>query len=249
ATMGTVVNIQVGARSPAAGLIRAGLLLLVVLVLAPLLESVPMAVLAAIALKVGVDILDWSFLKRVHHVSRTATLIMYGVMGLTVFVDLIVAVGLGVFIANILTIDRLSRLQSAGVRTITASGEELPLDDAERAAFTRGRGRVILLHLSGPMIFGVANAIARQAEAVSEHRGDALVIDLKDVPILSTTIALALENVVLDARKAGLPVYVGGASGDTRARLGRIDDTGEGHLAFCDTRLAALEAALTHVEG
>ncbi|MEO0514876.1 MAG: SulP family inorganic anion transporter [Planctomycetota bacterium] len=248
ATMGTVVNIQVGACSPAAGILRALLLLLVILVLAPWLESVPMAVLAAIAFKVGFDILDWSFLKRVHHVSQTATLIMYGVMALTVFVDLVVAVGLGVFIANILTIERLSKLQSAQVRTITASGEELPLNEQELALFERGRDRIILLYLSGPMIFGVANAIARQSDAVRHSRGNVLIIDLQDVPILSTTIALALENVVLDAREAGLPVFIAGATGQTRDRLERINNTGKVGLTFNETRLSALDAALASID-
>ncbi|MEL6311942.1 MAG: solute carrier family 23 protein, partial [Pseudomonadota bacterium] len=156
ATMGTVVNIQVGAKSPVAAIMRALILLLIVLAIAPLLESVPMVVLAAIAFKVGVDILDWSFLKRAHHVSRTATLIMYSVMGLTVFVDLIVAVGVGVFVANVLTIDRLTRLQSSGIRAMDTTDEELPLSDEEREWFERGQGTTLLLHLSGPMIFGVA---------------------------------------------------------------------------------------------
>ena len=104
ATMGTVVNIQVGARTPVASILRAVILLSVILFLGPYLSVVPMCVLAAIAIKVGFDILDWSFLKRAHRVSRTASLIMYGVMGLTVFVDLVFAVGLGIFVANILTI-------------------------------------------------------------------------------------------------------------------------------------------------
>jgi SulP family sulfate permease len=251
ATMGTVVNIQVGARSPWAGVLRAALLLLVVVALAPYLEAIPMAVLAAIACKVGFDILDWSFLKRVHRVSRTATFIMYGVLALTVFVDLVVAVGVGVFIANVLTIDRLSKLQSAEVRTITASGEDVPLTTEERERFDQAGGRVLLLHLSGPMIFGVANAIARAteqfADAAQRQRAHALIIDLRSVPILATTIALALENLVLDAHRAGLAVYVAGATGETRDRLQRIGQTGNTHLIFHDTRLASLDAALEQI--
>jgi len=102
ATMGTVVNIQTGGRTALSGLVRAILLMVVVLGAANLIAPIPLAVLAGIAVKVGFDILDWSFLKRAHSVSWKGTMIMYGVLFLTVFVDLIVAVGVGVFIANIL---------------------------------------------------------------------------------------------------------------------------------------------------
>jgi len=54
-----------------------GLLLVVVLWAAPLLADIPMAILSAVAMKVGIDILDWSFLKRAHRVSKTSTLLMY----------------------------------------------------------------------------------------------------------------------------------------------------------------------------
>jgi sulfate permease, SulP family len=67
ATMGTVVNIQAGGRTALSGLVRAGILLVVVLWAAPLTKVIPLAVLAGIAVKVGFDILDWSFLKRAHH--------------------------------------------------------------------------------------------------------------------------------------------------------------------------------------
>jgi len=246
ATMGTVVNIQVGARSPVAGIIRAALLLLIILFLAPYLESVPMAVLAAIAVKVGVDILDWSFLKRAHAVSTTAALIMYGVMALTVFVDLIVAVGLGVFIANILTIEKLTRLQSSGIRAIDTSDDDLPLTPDERALFERGQGKLLLLHLSGPMIFGVAKAISREQEALGKAR--VLVLDLSNVPLLSTTVALALENVVREARSMGVPVFVCAGSEDTRKRLERVEKTGHGGLTFCRDRMEALATALKQIE-
>ncbi len=241
ATMGTVVNIQVGARSPLAAILRSLLLLLVILAIAPLLSGIPLAVLAAIAVKVGIDILDWSFLKRAHRVSRSATTIMYGVMALTVFVDLIVAVGLGVFIANILTIERLSRIQSESIHPIDSSGQDLPLSEAEQALFDKGQGRILLLHLTGPMIFGVAKAIAREHAEFS--RAGALVIDVSTVPLMSTTVALALENMIRDARSAGLPVCVC-ATGQTRVRLERIEKTSHKGVLFRETRLDGLEAVL-----
>jgi MFS superfamily sulfate permease-like transporter len=85
----------------------------------PTLISEPTRPMKVVMTKVGIDILDWSFLKRAQKISLKGTVIMYGVMLLTLFVDLIVAVGVGVFIANILTIDRLSELQAQEVKTIT----------------------------------------------------------------------------------------------------------------------------------
>ena len=242
ATMGTVVNIQVGAQSPLSGIFRSAILVLIILVLAPWLRDVPMTVLAAIALKVGADILDWSFLKRAHVVSGTAAFIMYGVMALTVLVDLIAAVGLGMFLANLLTIERLSRLQSTKVKLIDTNDLEVPLEGEERRLFESGKGRILLLHLSGPMIFGVAQAIAQERRSLDEAR--VLILDLTDVPLLSTTVALALENVVREARSFGVAVLVCTGSGEIRQRLERIEATSANGLHFCSSREEALREAV-----
>lgn len=217
ATMGTVVNIQTGAKTAVSGLTRALILLIVVLWAANLTEPIPMAVLAGIALKVGIDILDWSFLKRAHKVSWKGSLIMYGVMFLTVFVDLIVAVGVGVFIANILTIERLSELQAHDVKAISDADDAVPLNDEEKRLLDRANGRVLLFYLSGPMIFGVSKAIAREHAAIGEC--DALVMDLSDVPLLGVTASLAIENTIKDAVEQGRKVFIVGATGKVKRRL------------------------------
>jgi SulP family sulfate permease len=220
ATMGTVVNIQTGASSAVSGLTRALVLLVVVLGAAKLTEPIPMAVLAGIALKVGIDILDWSFLKRSHKVSVKGSLIMYGVLLLTVFVDLIVAVGVGVFIANILTIERLSEMQSSKVKLIADTDDEVELTTEQKQLLDRGQGRVLLFCLSGPMIFGLSKAIAREHNAMQE--ADALVVDLKDVPSMGVTASLAIENVIRDARDKGLQVYLVSPSEQTQRRLQKL---------------------------
>ena len=220
ATMGTVVNIQTGARTALSGIVRAIILLVVVLGAARLTAHIPLAVLAGIALKVGINILDWSFLRRAHKVSWPPTLIMYGVMLLTVFVDLIVAVGIGVFIANIITIERLSELQSKNVKAISDADDSVPLSDEERHLLDQAGGRVLLVYLSGPMIFGVSRAIARQHTALQRY--DSVVIDLSDVPLIDATISLAIENAIKDTVELQRQVFIVSPSTQARPILERL---------------------------
>lgn len=238
ATMGTVVNIQTGAKTNMAGIIRAMILLVLLLGAAPLISPVPMAVLAAIALKVGIDILDWSFMQRVHHFSRSSTYLMWTVLLLTVFVDLVMAVGVGVFIANLLTIKRLSDLSAKEVRTIglNEAGEELPVD--EKILMEIAAGRVLLFQLNGPMIFGVAKAIAREHAAMKHAK--VLVLDLSKVTLLGVTVSLALENMVKDAITDGGIVLVAGAQKSTRERLEKFGFFEVEGLEFMADRKAAL---------
>ncbi len=219
ATMGTVTNIQVGARSPLSGVIRALVLALVVLVAGGLTEPIPMAVLAGIAMYVGFNILDWSFIQRAHKVSYAGMGVMYGVMLLTVFVDLIIAVGLGVFISNILIIERLSREQARQVKAISDGDDEddIPLTDSERQLLDSANGKVLFFYLSGPMIFSVSKAISRQHSSISDY--EAMILDLTDVPMIDVTVGLALENAIKDALDAQCEVYLLCPNENTRQQL------------------------------
>lgn len=220
ATMGTVVNIQTGGRTALSGISRAVILMLVILLATPLASRIPLAVLAGIAFKVGIDIIDWSFLKRAHHLSFKGALIMYGVIVLTVFVDLIWAVGIGVFVANILTIDRMSALQSKSVKTISTADDDVELSAEEQSLIDRAQGRLLLFQLAGPMIFGVAKTISREHNAISAC--DAVIFDMREVSHLGVTASLALENAVTEAIEAGRRVYLAGATGTTLKRLQKL---------------------------
>lgn len=242
ATMGTVVNIQTGARSALSGLVRALTLIIVILGAARLTESIPLAVLAGIAVHVGINILDWSFVKRAHRVSWTATFIMYGVMFFTVFFDLIVAVGLGVFIANIITIERLSRVQTKNIKTITDSDDAIVLDDEEKQLLNDAQGKLLLFYLSGPMMFGVSKAIAREHSAVMNC--SAMVIDISDVPLVDATVSLAIENAIKDALDAGKAVFIVRPTQETSRFLegvGVLNMLPPEHQ--CENRLQALRLA------
>ncbi|EKA7381911.1 SulP family inorganic anion transporter [Vibrio parahaemolyticus] len=248
ATMGTVTNIQVGARSPLSGVVRASVLALVVLVAGGLTEPIPMAVLAGIAVYVGFNILDWSFIQRAHKVSFSGMAIMYGVMLLTVFVDLIVAVGLGVFVSNIMIIERLSREQARQVKAISdADEDDVPLTDSERGLLDRANGRVLFFYLSGPMIFSVSKAISRQHTSISDY--DVMILDLTDVPMLDVTVGLALENAIKDALDAHCEVYLLCPNQRTREQLEKfhvIDLVPDNNMY--QFRYEALNAAVAHVE-
>ena len=220
ATMGTVVNIQAGGRSALSGIVRAVILMVVVLVAAPLASKIPLAVLAGIALKVGIDIIDWDFLRRAHHLSLKAALITYGVIALTVLVDLISAVGIGVFVANVLTIDRMSALQSKRVKTISTADDDVELSPEEQSLIDQASGRVLLFQLAGPMIFGVAKAISREHNAIGDC--EAVIFDLHEVSHLGVTASLALENAIKEAIEVGRSVYLVLQPGATRRRLEKL---------------------------
>ena len=248
ATMGTVVNIQSGGRTALSGIVRAMVLMLVVLLAAPLASRIPLAVLAGIAVKVGIDIIDWDFLQRAHHLSVKAAVITYGVIALTVLVDLITAVGIGVFVANVLTIDRMSTLQSRKVKTISTTDDDVELNEEEQQLLDRASGMVLLFQLAGPMIFGVAKAISREHNAIGNCQ--AVVFDLSEVSHLGVTAAIALENAVKEAMEVGRDVFMVGVSGSTENRLRKLkllDRLPESHLT--SDRLSALRLAVDGLPG
>lgn len=247
ATTATVVSIYAGGRTALAGISRALVLLIVVLWAAPLTAGIPLSVLAAIVLKVGINIIDWGFLKRVHKISWKAAGIVYGVVLLTVFVDLMVAVAVGVFIANILTIERLDELQSQSVKAITDADDQIVLDEDEKKILDAANGRVLLFHLSGPMIFGVAKAISREHQAINSY--DVLIVDLSEVPVLGVTSSLAIESSIKEALDAERNVIVVGATGKVKSRLEKMGIAGliPGNYWMGD-RLTALKEGLAIVE-
>ncbi|MGB2924572.1 MAG: SulP family inorganic anion transporter [Limnothrix sp.] len=247
ATTATVVSVQAGGRTALAGIIRAFVLLIIALWAAPLTSGIPLAVLAGIVLKVGIDIIDWGFLKRVHKISWKAAGIVYSVILLTVFVDLMIAVGVGVFIANILTIDRLSSVQHDAVKAITDVDDQIILTDREKQILDLANGKLLLFHLNGPMIFGVAKAIAREHSAIDSY--DVLIMDLEEVPVLGVTSSLAIENAIQEALDLGRDVIVTGATGKVQSRLKKLGIGGlipEAH--WTNNRLVALEEGLKILE-
>ncbi|MET1218740.1 MAG: SulP family inorganic anion transporter [Glaciecola sp.] len=247
ATMGTVVNIQSGGRTALSGVIRVVVLAVAVFGAASLIENIPLAVLAGIAVKVGVDILDWSFIKRAHRVSRHSTLIMYAVLLLTVFVDLIVAVGVGVFIANVIIIEKLSAVEAQKIKAMSDVDDEIPLNQEQRSLLNDAQGRLLFFYLSGAMIFGVSKALARERKNIEAH--DAVIFDLSHVSLLDDTMTLSLENVILEALDMGKHVIVVLNSEEAKERLLQLDyETQLSEQHFSHSRTEALERTLAFLQ-
>jgi len=105
ATMRTVVNIKAGGQTKFSGIIHSLVLILIVLFLSPIASAIPLSVLAAILIRVGIDIIDWDFFKNLRTKSKLEILTTFLVIFLTVFINLIIAVCAGVlfyFIAKLI---------------------------------------------------------------------------------------------------------------------------------------------------
>jgi SulP family sulfate permease len=196
------------------------MLMVVMLAFSGVAAQIPQALLAGIALKMGVEIVDWGFLKRAHRISISGALILYLVIALTVPVDLIAIVGIGLFIANILTINKMSALQSKSVESVSTGDGDLMIPDEEKALLDQGKGQVLLFQLNGAMIFGVAKAIAREHNAIRDCK--AVIFDHTEVSHLGVTAALAVENAVEEAIEKGPQVFVVGAADTKQRRLEKL---------------------------
>ena len=247
ATMRTVINVQSGGRTSISGMTHALILAIIVWKAGFLIEPIPHAVLAGILIKVGIDIIDWGFIKRAHRLSTKGAGVMYLVLTLTVFVDLITAVGVGVFVANLLTIKNLTDVQIQGMKTThQADGQDWLLPE-ERTLLDAARGRILMFQLSGPMSFGAAKAIARRMRIVEKY--EILILDLSNVPRLGVTALLAIETMLKDAVAKEHEVFLVGAQGQVQNRLQCLEIFQQLPPAHCiSERLTALKRALQQIQ-
>ena len=242
ATMRTVVNIRTGGQTRISGMVHALVLLAVALGLGPLAANIPQAVLAGILVKVGLDIIDWSYIKRAHQGPRWDLLLMVLVLGMTVFVDLITAVAVGVVLAALAYVKQVARLQIEHLRNLPEN-----LDSEEdKAILQRNRERIALFEFSGPLSFGAAADLGHHVREQSASGSRVLILDFSSVPFLDLSAALAVETIAKDARDSGKQLFLAGMNDEVHQVLkglnGRLPASG----SFKDRSeaLRAAEAAL-----
>lgn len=197
ATMRSVANIRSGGRTPLSGMLMAVVLLATLLGLGPLAEQIPLAVLAGILFKVGLDIIDWRFLRHLLQAPRADVLIMGVVLVTTVLVDLITAVGVGIVLSSLLFVKRMADLELANLRVISEPTHEIPFHPEETAILERNSGRIVLIHVDGPMSFGSAKNMVRRLESIKGFNNFThVILDLSDVSAIDGTAALAVEDML-----------------------------------------------------
>jgi len=226
ATMRTVVNVRSGGRTPISGAVHALVLLALALGLGPLAAKVPHAVLAGILMKVGWDIVDWGYVKRLARVPAEKSVVMLTTLGLTVFVDLIAAVAVGIILAAFVTSRALEREQLKGLEIDDGVADSHPtLSEAERAALHSIPGRVLVLCLHGAYSYASAREMARRVgDRVLGHR--CVVYDFSDVGYVDPSTAVAIDDLLDQANANGQRLFISSVGGNvqkTLAAFGVID--------------------------
>ncbi len=243
ATMRTVVNVRAGGRTPLSGALHAIVLLAIVLGAGKIAAFIPHAVLAGILIKVGTDIIDWDYLKRMRAAPKAGIAIMFAVFFMTVFVDLVTAVAVGMIMSAFLFMQRMADLQLDSITAITSPEGETPLSDEEAKLFGDANGRILLFHISGPMSFGAAKNTARRLARFDEY--DVLLMDLSDVPQIDFTSCRALEDMLRGAVDTKRHAFLVGCTKQVCKMLlkqGVINETNMDHIFA--RRIDALQTGL-----
>ncbi|TNE63981.1 MAG: SulP family inorganic anion transporter [Alphaproteobacteria bacterium] len=241
ATMRTVVNIRSGGMFRISGMVHGLVLLATALVLAPLASMIPHAALAGILIKVGYDIIDWSYLKRAHKGPRWDLLLMVVVLGLTVFVDLITAVAVGVVLAALAFIQQLSKLQ---IERLNVAAPDL--ENPEESALLHSlKDRVTLFDFGGPLSFGAAADLGHHVREKADGQTRVMILDFSRVPYLDLSAAKAVETIADDAKHAGRDLYLAGMTDDVKQVL---DGLGIGAAIPESHRFTSRKSALAAAE-
>ena len=241
ATMRTVINVKSGGSTPLSGMTHSIVLLVVLVAAGPLASQIPKALLAGILIKVGLDIIDWRFLLRAHKLSLKTAAVMYGVLLMTVFWNLIWAVLVGVFVANMLTIDSITETQLEGmdednpINKSNLNNSQLPAE--EKDLLDKCKGEVMLFRLKGPLSFGAAKGISERMMLIKKYK--VLILDITEVPRLGVTASLAIEDMMMEAKNNNRSAFVAGANEKVRERLSKFGVEG-----IIGSRKEALELAL-----
>lgn len=215
--MRTVVNIKSGGTTPVSGIIHALLLFVLLIGASPLATEIPMAVLAGILIKVGVDILDYKFIRILMRAPRHDLYVMVAVFGLTVFVDLIIAVGVGITLASLLLTVRIAK--ETGIHISTPLEQDT--GDLQALVHSDSDRKIRIINIDGAFFFGSTSQIIEQVDQAMGTK--VLIFNCKAVPFLDLSALFALEEMVLKLHGQGVEVLIVVGNERIRHKLLRFD--------------------------
>lgn len=210
----TTTNVKTGGRTPIAGIIHALVLLGIVLIAAPLASYVPLATLSAIVMVVAINMGDWHEFLELRRYTYNYRIILLATFFVTVLFDLTIAVELGMVLASLFFIYRMSELTRI---------ERLPLDEEAqepRFIYPDGTMRVAAWQLYGSLFFGAVNKLE---ELLDPHAGhpEVVILDMMRLVQLDTTGLEGLENLRDKLEKRGCTLIVCGLNAQPASLLYR----------------------------
>ncbi|MEZ5043519.1 MAG: SulP family inorganic anion transporter [Saprospiraceae bacterium] len=215
ATMRTVININVGGKTKISGIVAGLFLLAVLLGIGSLVGHVPNAVLAGILITVGIGIIDYKGFRHLTSVPRADAIVMVVVLLLTVFVDLLIAVAVGMVLSAMLFMKKISDVVDHKTRTapLRDFSREVPWQD-EGDIIEKIGDRVYIKHLDGPLFFGFASRFQDLIKALPDI--EVVVIRMDKVPYVDQSGLYAMEEAILDLRKLQIAVVFTNLHGQPR---------------------------------
>ena len=225
ATMGTVINIRSGGSTPVSGALRALLLFALVLGLGRLVEPIPLAALAGVLVKVGWDIIDWRMLARLHRLRREHLIVMLATLCLTVFVDLITAVAIGLIAGGMVHARRLERLELDSVVSVPLLEASFFADDTVPAQDDPHAARVGMVALRGTLSVASSHKLVSVIGLdIKEH--EVVIFDFSDTVYIDDSAAMVIGKLLEIAAESGTECIAMGLRDDVAATLLSLDILG-----------------------
>jgi SulP family sulfate permease len=212
----TATNIRNGASSPLAGMVHSVFLILVILLLAPLASAIPLCCLSAILFVVAWNMSEW---RHVVRLVRGAPKVDVGILlltfFLTVFVDLVVAVNVGVILAALFFMRRM-----ADSVNIEQQNDLLPGSGPADLPMTPATNGVVVYSIEGPVFFGAAEKLDRTLAHI-QRPATTLILRMGNVPFVDATGIFAIEEIITDFKRHGATVLLVELRSNVRYKLER----------------------------
>ncbi len=252
ATIRTVVNVNAGGRTRLSGVVAGAVLLLVLLGLGNLVGYIPNAVLAGILITVGIGIIDYKGLRHLTKVSKADGAVLIIVLILTVVVDLLTAVAVGMVLASLLFMKKASDQieESSTSQSLADVLDSQPWADEDRSILERLGNRVFVKRVEGALFFGFASAFKQMLANLPEV--DVVIIRMGRVPYMDQTGLYALEDAILDLERRGVKVLLTGVGEqpyDMMAGIGLIGGLVPNNHIFANFREAFNFLNKYHLQG